>query len=62
MEKRTHAENIFFKNVLLLSNAAWKLNYFDVTFNVHDGLNKPDEKQRTKYIHIDSDYPPSIIK
>ena len=35
------------------------VNYLDVTVNLIDGIFKPNNK--TKYIHIDSDHPPSII-
>ena len=40
------------------------VNYLDVTFNLNDGTYKPSKKpnDETKYIHVDSDHPASIIK
>ena len=35
------------------------VNYLDVTVNLNDGIFKPNNE--TKYIHLDSDHPPSII-
>ena len=40
------------------------VNYLDVTFNLNNGTYKPYKKpnDEMKYIHVDSDHPPSIIK
>ena len=40
------------------------VNYLDVTFNLNDGTYKPYKKtnDETKYIHVDSYHPPTIIK
>ena len=40
------------------------VNYLDVTFDLNGGTDKPYKipNNQTKYIHIDSDHPPSITK
>ena len=40
------------------------VNYLDVTFDLNDGTYKPYKtpNDKTKYIHVDSDHPPSITK
>ena len=40
------------------------VNYFDVTFNLNDGTYKPYTKPKNgiKYIHKNSNHPPSVIR
>ena len=40
------------------------VNYLDVIFNLDDGIYKPYKKptDEMRYIHVDFDHPPSIIK
>ena len=40
------------------------VNYLAVTFNLNDDTYKPykNPNDETKYTHVDSDHPPSIIK
>ena len=39
-------------------------NYLAITFNFDDDTYKHNKKpnNKTKYIHVDSDHPPSVIK
>ena len=48
-------------DVIIESNMKIK-NYFDVNFNLDDGTYKPYKNNETKYIQVDYDHPPSIIK
>ena len=40
------------------------VNYLDVTLNLKDGSYRPNKKpnDETNYIHVNSDYPTSILK
>ena len=40
------------------------VNYLDVTVNLNDGSYRPYRKpnEETRYIHIQSDHPPSVTK
>ena len=63
---KKHIQKIFKEKMLdIIIECNTKIvNHLDVTFNLNDGIYKPYKKpnDETKYIHVDSDHPPSIIK
>ena len=63
---KKYIQKIFKKKVLdvIIEGSTKIVNYLDVTCNLNDGKYKPYKKpnDETKYIHVDSEHPPSIIK
>ena len=63
---KKHIQKIFKEKMLdvIIECNTKIVNHLDVTFNLNDGTYKPYKKpnDETKYIHVDSDHPPSIIK
>ena len=63
---KKHIQEIFKEKMLdvIIECNTKIINYLDVTFNLNDGTYKPYKKpnDETKYIHVGSDHPPSIIK
>ena len=55
-------EKDFTLNVIVQCNSKI-INYLDITLNLNDDTYRPYRKsnKETKYIHVNSDHPPSII-
>ena len=64
--KKKHLQYLFKqKGLQIIIECNLKVvNYLDVTFNLNDGSYRPYRKpnDKTNYIHIQLDYPPSITK
>ena len=64
--KKKHLQYLFKqKGLQIIIECNLKVvNYLDVTFNLNDGSYRPYRKpnDKTHYIHIQLDYPPSITK